>query len=165
LLATGVFRTVGAVTVQPRAFAGRPGEGQHLVFGGTTIIVRASAEMTGGAFTMFEEAAPLLDTSRHVHRNEDELYYVVEGEHVYQCGDQEFQVGPGGLVFLPRGVPHAHRRVVPQVGRLIFMTFPGGFEGFFRILAEASRVGDLGEAASARASQEYGITWVDERGG
>jgi len=161
LLATGIFRTVEAVTVQPRAFAGRPGEGEHLVFGGTTIIVRASAEMTGGAFTMFEEAAPLLDTSRHVHRNEDELYYVVEGEHVYQCGDQEFQVGPGGLVFLPRGVPHAHRRVVPQVGRLIFMTFPGGFEGFFQILAEASRAGDLGEAAYARASQEYGITWVD----
>ena len=41
------------------------------------------------------------------------------------------------------------------------MTFPGGFEGFFRILAETSRVGDLGEAAYARASQEYGITWVD----
>ena len=114
---------------------------------------------------MFEEATPLLDTPRHLHRNEDEVYYVVEGEHVYQCGDEEFQVGPGDLVFLPRGIPHAHRRVVPRTGRLIGMTFPGGFEGFFRILAEASRVGDLGEAAYARASREYGITWVDERGG
>ena len=95
-----------------------------------------------------------------VHRNEDVLYYVIEGEHVYQCGDEEFQVGPGDLVFLPRGIPHAHRRVVPQAGRLIGMTFPGGLEGFFRILAEASRVGDLGEAAYARASHEYGITWV-----
>ena len=53
---------------------------------------------------------------------------------------------------LPRGVPHAHRRVVPQAGRLIFMTSPGGLEGFFRILAEASRAGDLGEAAYAQAS-------------
>jgi hypothetical protein len=41
------------------------------------------------------------------------------------------------------------------------MTFPGGLEGFFRILAEASRAGDLGEAAYARASHAYGITWVD----
>ena len=92
------------MTDKPRPFAGRPGEGERLSFGGTTIIVRASAETTGGAFTMFEEATPLLDTPRHVHRNEDELYYVVEGEHVYQCGDQEFQVGPGDLVFLPRGI-------------------------------------------------------------
>jgi mannose-6-phosphate isomerase-like protein (cupin superfamily) len=149
------------VTQQPRPFAGRPGEGERLTFSGTTLIVRASAETTGGAFTMFEEATPLLDTPRHVHRNEDELYYVIEGEHVYQCGDEEFQVGPGDLVFLPRGIPHAHRRVVPQAGRLMGMTFPGGLEGFFRILAEASRVGDLGEAAYARASHEYGIIWVD----
>ena len=83
------------------------------------------------------------------------MYYVVEGEHIYQCGDEEFQVGPGGVVFLPRGVPHAHRRVVPQAGRLIFMTSPGGLEGFFRILAEASRAGDRGEAAYARASHAY----------
>jgi hypothetical protein len=48
-----------------------------------------------------------------------------------------------------------------QGWRLIFMTFRGGFEGFFRILAEASRAGDLGEAAYARASHDYGITWVD----
>ena len=69
-------------------------------------------------------------------------------------------MGPGDLVFMPRGV-HAHRRVVPKTGRLIFMTVPGGFEGFFRILAEASRAGDLGEAAYAWAWQEYGITWLD----
>ena len=111
-----MMRIVGAVIGQPRAFAGRPGEGEQLIFGGTTIIVRASAAMTGGAFSMFEESAPLLDTSRHVHANEDEMYYVVEGEHVYQCSDEEFRAGPGDLVFLPRGVPHAHRRVVPQAG-------------------------------------------------
>jgi hypothetical protein len=41
------------------------------------------------------------------------------------------------------------------------MTFPGGFEGFFRILAVARRSGDLGEAAYARASHDYGIDWVE----
>jgi hypothetical protein len=87
------------VTRQPRPFAGRPGEGERLSFGGTTLIVRASAEMTGGAFTMFEESTPLLDTPRHVHRNEDKLYYVVEGEHVYQCDDEEFQVARAAWSF------------------------------------------------------------------
>jgi hypothetical protein len=45
--------------------------------------------------------------------------------------------------------------------RLILMTFPGGFEESLRILAEASRSGDLGEAAYARASHECGINWVE----
>jgi hypothetical protein len=38
---------------------------------------------------------------------------------------------------------------------------PGGFEGFFRILAEASRSGDLGEAAYTRASHDCAINWVE----
>lgn len=74
LLAIRSMRTVGGLTIQSHAFAGRAGDGERLVFGGTTLIVRASAEMTGGAFSVFKESAPLLDTSRHVHLNEDEMY-------------------------------------------------------------------------------------------
>jgi hypothetical protein len=74
LLAIRSMRTVGGLTIQSHAFAGRACDGERLVFGGTTLIVRASAEMTGGAFSVFEESAPLLDTSRHVHLNEDEMY-------------------------------------------------------------------------------------------
>ena len=47
--------------------------GERLAIGRTTIIVRAAADSTGGAFTVFEEPPPLLDASRHVHRHEDEL--------------------------------------------------------------------------------------------
>ncbi|MGE0028865.1 MAG: cupin domain-containing protein [Thermoleophilia bacterium] len=53
---------------------------------------------------------------RHVHANEDELFYVLAGEHVFFVGDEEFRLGPDGLCFEPRGVPHAHRRVVPRAG-------------------------------------------------
>jgi mannose-6-phosphate isomerase-like protein (cupin superfamily) len=143
------------------AFGHARGGGEHLVFGGTTITIRASADTTGGAFTVFEESAPLLDTSAHVHRNEDEVYYVLEGDHVFVCGGDEYSLGPGGIAFLPRGVPHAHRRVVPGAGRLLSMTSPAGFEGFFRVLAEADRRGDDLAAAYVAASQQYGITWLD----
>jgi mannose-6-phosphate isomerase-like protein (cupin superfamily) len=142
------------------AFAHARDGGERLVFGGTTITVRASAETTGGAFTVFEEAAPLLDTSAHVHRDEDEIYYVLEGDHVFVCGGEEYRLGPGGMVFLPRGVPHAHRRVVPGEGRLLSTTSPAGFEGFFRVLAEADSRGEDLAAAYARASHQYGITWL-----
>jgi len=143
-------------------FARDHDDGERLEFWGTTIVVRASADSTGGAFTLFEEETPLLDTSRHVHEETDELYYVVEGEHVFVCGDQQFTVGPGGTLYLPHGVPHSHRRVVPRTGRLLCMAYPAGVEGFFRVLAEASRTGAPADEAYERASREHGVTWLGD---
>ena len=136
------------------------GAGERLTFGEVTILVRASAETTGGAFTVFEEVAPLVDTPLHVHEHEDEVFYVLDGEHVYQVGDDEFRAGPGGMVFAPRGVPHAQRRVVPGEGRQLVLTTPPGFEGFLRELAAAHEGGTLGPEAYAQASENYGITWL-----
>ncbi len=142
------------------AFALEAGEGERLTFGGVTIVVRTPSEASGGAFTLFEEVPPMADTPAHVHANEDELFYVLEGEHVFTVGDEELPAGPGGLVFAPRGVPHAQRRVVPGEGRLLVLTAPGGLEGFFRQLAAAEEAGTLGPDAYAAASEAYGITWV-----
>jgi mannose-6-phosphate isomerase-like protein (cupin superfamily) len=134
--------------------------GERLVFGEGTVVIRASAEATGGALTVFEEVPPLLDTPLHVHSNEDELFYILEGEHIVQRGDEEFRLGPGEAIFLPRGVPHAQRRVVTGAGRLLVVCAPGRFEGFFRDLAEADREGRLGPDAYAAASEKFGITWL-----
>jgi hypothetical protein len=71
----------------------------------------------------------------------------------------EHRVGPGGTVFAPRGLPHAQRRVVRGAGRTLVLTVPGGFDGFFRELAEAEAAGELGPDAYARASERYRITW------
>jgi mannose-6-phosphate isomerase-like protein (cupin superfamily) len=133
--------------------------GERLRFGEVEVVIKASADTTGGAFTLFEENEPV-DTPLHVHENEDELFYVLEGEHLFQVGDQEFRADPGGLVFAPRGVPHAQRRVAPRTGRILVLTSPAGFEGFFRDLAEADRAGALGPDTYARASKQYGITWL-----
>jgi mannose-6-phosphate isomerase-like protein (cupin superfamily) len=133
--------------------------GERLRFGEVEIVVKASADTTGGAFTIFGENEPV-DTPLHVHENEDELFYVLEGEHVFQVGDQELQAGPGELVFAPRGVPHAQRRVTPRTGRILVLTSPAGFEGFFRELAAADRAGAIGPDTYASASKEYGITWL-----
>ena len=50
-------------------------EGERLRFGEVEILVKASAETTGGAFTLFEEREPV-DTPLHIHEHEDELFYV-----------------------------------------------------------------------------------------
>jgi len=148
----------GPVASPLSGFMVDPDGGERLSFSGAEFVVRASADRTGGAFGVIEEIDPL-DTPLHVH--EDEIFYVVEGEHVVQVGDEEFRVGAGGLVFGPRGVPHAQRRVVPRTGRVLVMFSPAGFEGFFRELAEAERHGSTGPAAYASASTRYGITWLD----
>jgi mannose-6-phosphate isomerase-like protein (cupin superfamily) len=132
---------------------------ERLSFGEVEILIKASAATTGGALTVFEENQPV-DTPLHVHAREDELFYVLEGEHVFQVGDEEFSVGPGGLVFAPRGVPHAQRRAVPRTGRVLVLTSPAGLEGFFRELAEADRAGAIGPEAYARASERYAVTWL-----
>lgn len=146
---------------QPRGHRVEADGGERLRFSDAEFVVRASADTTGGAFTIIEEDAPL-DTPLHVHKNEDELWYVLEGEHIIQVGDDEFHVGPGEIVFGPRRVPHAQRRVVPRTGRFLALFSPAGFEGFFRELAEAERTGSLMPKAYARVSENYGITWLDQ---
>jgi mannose-6-phosphate isomerase-like protein (cupin superfamily) len=135
------------------------GDGERLRFSDADFLLRATAETTGGAFSIIEEIDPL-DTPAHVHEHEDELFYVLEGEHVFRVGDAEHRAGPAAVVFAPRHVPHAHRRVVPRTGRFLTMVSPAGFEGFFRELDAAQRAGTIGPEAYARASARYGITWL-----
>ena len=143
---------------KPIAFALAGDAGERLRFSDAEFLVKASAETTGGSFSIIEELAPL-DTPSHVHENEDELFVVLEGEHEFTVGDTVFDVGPGAVVFAPRGVPHSHRRIVPRTGRFLTLVSPAGFEGFFRELSEAERDGTIGPDAYARASERYGITW------
>jgi mannose-6-phosphate isomerase-like protein (cupin superfamily) len=133
--------------------------GERIRFSDAEFVIRVSADATGGAFTAMEEVDPL-DTPLHVHKNEDELWYVLEGEHIIQVADDQFQVGPGEIAFGPRGVPHAQRRVVPRTGRFLVFFSPAGFDGFFRELSEAETSGASMPDAYAHVSQKYGITWL-----
>ncbi len=133
--------------------------GERLYFSDAEFVVRAAASATAGAISIVEEIAPL-DTPLHVHEREDEIFYVLDGDHVVQVGEAEFQVGPGGLVFAPRGVAHSQRRLVPRTGRLLTMFLPGGFDGFYRELSEVEAAGVIGPHAYARVSKKYGITWL-----
>jgi mannose-6-phosphate isomerase-like protein (cupin superfamily) len=147
------------VVTPPSPFLLEAGAGEPLRFSDADFLIKASAETTGGAFGILEEIDPL-DTPLHVHEHEDEIFFVLEGEHVFQVGEEEFPAGPGGLVFAPRGVPHAQRRVVPRTGRTLDLIYPAGFEGFFRELSQAESDGTIGPDFYAKVSEKYGITWL-----
>ena len=92
----------------------------------------ASSELTGGAFELFEEVreAPS-GPPPHVHRDRDETFYVLEGRYVFTRGTDEIEVGPGQMVFVPRGTRH-HYRTLQVDSKTLIVIAPAGLEAFFR---------------------------------
>ncbi|WP_336362029.1 cupin domain-containing protein [Halalkalicoccus salilacus] len=105
-------------------------EGEAVWFAGTLTIIKATGENTQGSFSMVEQLAPPgFGPPRHVHDEDDEMFYIIEGEAEFESGDLHTQAGPGTTVYLPHGTPHAWRTT--EQTRLIQLTFQTGFEQFF----------------------------------
>jgi mannose-6-phosphate isomerase-like protein (cupin superfamily) len=101
---------------------------------------KLSGQDTGGALGVFgghksgPGAVPL-----HVHLQQDEWWYVLEGEYVFQIGEKRLQAKAGDSVFGPRGVPHSPRQISPQGITLTVFQPAGSMEEFFHELAQAAR--------------------------
>src|SRR4028119_2286219 len=81
-------------------------EGQAVWFLGTLVVVKATGEQTSGTFGLIDNLMPAgFAGPYHVHRNEDESFYVVEGEMTFYVGDERGKAGSGALVYGPRGGP------------------------------------------------------------
>src|SRR5579862_5719861 len=97
---------------------------------GSTIMIAAGTEDTGGAFALLDyELAPgFAGLPPHVHQHEDEAAYVLEGQLLVRLGASERLLGPGEFVLLPRGVVHAQRNPGPAPARFLALLIPAGFE-------------------------------------
>ncbi len=113
------------------------GEGERLRFwGGGVMTMKATAEETGGAFLLFEDLMSRGKTTPlHVHENEDEGLYVLEGEILVHIDGKDYPVGPRGVAIAPRGVPHAFL-VTSQTARVLTLQTPGSAEPFYRGASE-----------------------------
>ena len=110
------------------AFAIAEGQGAATWFAGALMVEKAA----GGGFDLLDQTVPpAYAPPRHVHHVEDEAWYVLDGDVTFWCGEQTLQAGPGGFVFLPRGLEHAFK-VGAGGARLLTMTFPSGFAEFVR---------------------------------
>jgi mannose-6-phosphate isomerase-like protein (cupin superfamily) len=120
-----------------RAVAVQPGEGEAIWFLDNRMTIKATGEMTKGAYGLTEVLIPAgFSPPTHVHYREDESFFVLEGELTFKCGDDTFSAVPGSLVFLPRGIPHSLVVEGDTPARVLNLMTPGGGEGFF---VEASR--------------------------
>jgi quercetin dioxygenase-like cupin family protein len=107
-------------------------------FFGSLTWFRATGEQTGGALGLIEHSVPPgADSPWHVHHNEDESFYVIEGEIEFIVGEdhQHITAGPGTFVFGPRNIPHGFRNAGSTPARMLLQVTPAGFEQFALALA------------------------------
>src|SRR5947209_6559088 len=113
------------------------GEGERLwFFGGGVHTWKATAEETDGAFLLFEDHMSAGKTTPlHVHANEDEALYVLEGEILVHVDGKSHAVGARGVAVAPRGCPHAFL-VTSPTARILTLQTPASAESFYRGASE-----------------------------
>ncbi len=149
--------------VAPIALAA--GEGEALWFLGSLATIKASSESTAGRVAVIEHLSPRGSGSPlHVHHNEDEWFYVTEGELTVWVDGQVITAGAGSFVYGPRNIPHTFT-VSSEQARFLLVTEPAGFESFMRAAAEPAQQLEIPPPATeppdvqamARLAAEYGI--------
>jgi quercetin dioxygenase-like cupin family protein len=101
--------------------------------------VLVDAEASGGTVAVVESEARRGDMPPlHVHRREDEVFYVLDGTLSLHLPECSLELGPGAAAFAPRDVPHAYR-VESETARWLAIATPAGFDAFVREVGEPAR--------------------------
>ena len=128
--------------------------------GGTFAVLLDAAATNGqlgvGRFRVSEGEAP----PYHTHLREDEVFMLIKGTALLWCDDEEMELSEGGIVFLPRNVPHCYRITSPEAD-LLMMCTPGGFEGMFRqagnaVTSPRTPGAEPDREAMAKAADDFG---------
>jgi quercetin dioxygenase-like cupin family protein len=92
--------------------------------------------------SMFDWTIPAgFATGRHVHRVQEETFYVIEGECEWHVGEQTIRATPGTYLFIPPGMPHNITNVSDRPARVLMTVSPPGHEHYFEELAQLTAPG------------------------
>jgi quercetin dioxygenase-like cupin family protein len=123
---------------------------------------KLTSQQTGGSVNLFESAFEPGDGNRlHVHRQADEIGYVLDGAMEIRLADRTEVLETGGIARLPTGIPHAIRNPLDRPSRYLFIAVPGGLDRYFDAVARAMSDGVLDEAMSRTLSMDHGIDWLE----
>ena len=143
-------------TITPKIV--KSGEGEDLRVLADNITVKISAEDTYGQFSFVEtnnEAGA--GVPPHYHKNEDELFYVVEGEVEFMVHGKTFIANSGDTIFAPRNIPHAY--TFKTQTKMLTAAISGGFERMFREVHEMEDQSNIEEVVSI--FNKHGVYLVD----
>jgi mannose-6-phosphate isomerase-like protein (cupin superfamily) len=102
---------------------------------GENVTFVATGQDTDGEFSLFDFfLPPQVGPAPHTHSNEDEGFYVLEGNLSLQMHDQTFTATPGTFVYLPRNHIHGFRNLSSTPVRFIDIALPSGIDNLFRNL-------------------------------
>jgi len=113
------------------ALANNEGEAFWLL-GMLQTIKIGSADASGGFGLIEVVVPPGLGSPLHVHPEEDEWFYVLEGNLTVYVADTRLDLMAGGFAFGPKGVPHTFIGAGPNPTRMLVGFAPMQFEGFVR---------------------------------
>ncbi|MFN8164572.1 MAG: cupin domain-containing protein [Solirubrobacterales bacterium] len=92
----------------------------------------ATGEQTAGSFSLTETRADAGYASPfHIHHDDDEAIYVLEGRINLYLGDDVHEGRPGSWFFMPREVPHGYFIRKDGPARMLIFNAPAGFDRFF----------------------------------
>lgn len=101
------------------------GPGDHYTF-------LVTGEESGGAYFAMEALVPPGGgPPPHIHRREDETFYLIDGQVEFRLGDDVVTAGPGDFVNVPRGTVHCFRNTGTETARMVLTFTPAGIEHFF----------------------------------
>jgi len=149
-------------TLQPRHF--QSGEGTSYKLGRMTMTFKTTADQDWNAYTLCEAVEPPESgAGYHRHPTYDETFIICEGRYDFRLDGKLLKLGPGDVVFVPRGTPHGFVSTGPDVGRQIIISSPGGI--FDAMIAEAAMLdtGSPTRAASGEAraiAMKYGLEFL-----
>jgi mannose-6-phosphate isomerase-like protein (cupin superfamily) len=149
--------------VQARYF--RLADGKTYQLGRITLTFKTGAADTGGAYTLCEAVEPPgAAAGLHRHPTYDETHIICEGHYECRLGDATLMLGPGEMMFAPRGTPHSVKSIGPETGRELIISSPGGiFDAFIEeasgAMAAAARGGPSANFSAIAA--KYGIEFLE----
>lgn len=103
---------------------------------GHLISILISSNDTQGAFSVIHGyEIQGLEPPPHIHTQEEESFYLLDGEMEFTIGDELHRVSKGDWIMLPRNIPHTFR-VISEKAEVIIHLCPGGFEEYFIAMSE-----------------------------
>jgi len=133
-----------------------PGEGKEVTLAGQPMAFLVTGEASKHT-SMFEWTVPAgFSTGLHVHRVQEETFYVLEGECEWQVGDRLVHAKPGTYLFIPPGVPHNIGNASNKPARMLMTVSPPGHEHYFEELTTLAARGSPPDAnAIAELRRRY----------
>lgn len=124
-----------------------------LSVGGDRYTILLSSARTGGRTAVIEAFVPPGGgPPMHVHRREDEFFYVLEGAIDFTANGRTERINAGGCFFAPLGAAHRFRNATARPARMLVWVTPGGLDEYFT---------EVGTRLPSRASPPVAPTDAD----